>query len=128
MQTRHAAPMRGFCIIERGVIHNAGAHERFRASHNPGDLLTDNDLKTERATEPPKRWRNWYRARYASVLFNGRGEKRSVAAGQKYPGQYVWPSKEIAEQKSSECCGVAASGREYHKGFYLGAFPDGETP
>jgi hypothetical protein len=123
VQTRHAAPMRGFCIIERGVIHNAGAHERFRASHNPGDLLTDNDLKTERATEPPKRWVNWWRAE-ERAYDPTTGD--TFEPGEEYADENVWPSKDTAETDAAAALRLPRD--VYMLVTYLGAFPDGETP
>lgn len=80
------------------------------------DLLTERDLKTERATEPPKRWRNW---------FDSLTGRWSSGATGPQPGSKLWPSKDLAE--------TAAAGWEMHSNWrgkvkYLGAFPDGEAP
>lgn len=75
--------------------------------------LTELDRETK--TRPPKRWRNWYLVLEAFTSGSGRHYEPG-----KHPGAYVWPSKEIAEEKGLKSCGD----RDYVK--YLGAEPEGE--
>lgn len=93
------------------------------------DLLTDLDLKTERATEPPKRWRNWWR-----FSIPVRGLDRDYDQGD-HPGPIVFPSRDIAETvarhklehgKLTWSDGHKTPFSAYIE--YLGAFPDGEAP
>lgn len=93
------------------------------------DLLTDNDLQVTRATEPSKRWRNWWRVTQEFISIPT-GKLRVV--GEVYGAPVVWPSREIAEQKARD---TLATNRGYAGGqikrspdIYLGAFPDGEHP
>lgn len=89
------------------------------------DLLTDDDLRTERGPvkEPAKRWRNWYVA--LKHITKRTGER--YEPGEVYPSPCAWPSKDIAVTKatidqrpdSSHALGDAE---------YLGAFPEGERP
>lgn len=90
------------------------------------DLLTDVDLKTERALEPPKRWLNWWRIQ-VTVL----GECVKCAqedwrfAGQEYSdcacdGGY--PSVDVAETEAAQVLS------EYPFVEWLGAYPEGERP
>ncbi len=73
------------------------------------------DLDRETMTRPPKRWRNWYLVEVAFTSSSGRHYDPG-----KHPGAYVWPSRDIAEEKGRQSC----DGREdIH---YLGAEPEGE--
>lgn len=85
------------------------------------DVLTTVDVK--RALKPASRWRNWYRARMHGVI-----NSRYVCPGDIACGLGVWPSKEIAEQKSWE--GLPKRGALAFDlvNEYLGAYPEGERP
>jgi hypothetical protein len=81
-----------------------------------GDLLSDEDLQTQRATAPPKRWRNW-----ALVVapFKSKclvcGAVREPEVGSIYRGCCrTFPSKDIAES--------FAVNHPTSTSFYLGAF------
>lgn len=93
------------------------------------ELLTDDDLKTERATEPPKRWRNWWRATMPLDCMDCGHEP---AVGVPYGGcncpSAVFPSRDIAETEAADDLNyqVAAWGHQLEE--YLGAFPEGEQP
>ena len=77
--------------------------------------------RTETGTEPPKRWRNWYRAKIAHSP-NG----QNVAPGEAFCGYKVHPSKEVAEQKA---LAMMAGDAEYGElGTYIGAYPEGIAP
>lgn len=96
------------------------------------DLLTSPDLKTERATEPPKRWRNWWIANYPSVRtlcdLCG-GSVPFIKAGDKYATHcFPHPSKDVAESEASRQIedDIAEWGEQLDE--YLGAFPDGKAP
>lgn len=72
--------------------------------------------RTDKITEPSKRWRNKYRA--LRPYRNQHQERR--LPGQVYFASLTWPSKEIAETKAT--CGYRSS---VVLGYseYLGAFP-----
>lgn len=85
----------------------------------------DLDFAPEREAvkEPPKRWRNWYRA-----LTRFCDDDGLLRAGEVYHGTRLWPSKDAAESVASEesqdeRCAVGAGFSEY-----LGAYPEGERP
>lgn len=91
------------------------------------DVLWDDELRTERepAKEPPRRWRNWWRAdaawRKRCVVC---GHVEPVAAGRIYSAHCsTHPSKDIAETVAARLYTNPRYGRTY-----LGAFPDEEQP
>lgn len=92
-----------------------------------GDLLTDDDLKTERATEPPKRWFNWSASVNDAVYECSCGRDVRVRAGvARLPHcPTAHPSKDIAESKA--LADMQDVGRALYW-IYLGAFPEGERP
>lgn len=80
-----------------------------------GDLLTERDLKTERA--PPKRWKNKWRVFVRHCVSTANYEVRP-------PGVYwspeTYPSKEVAEQKARD---YLADDGELRIKEWLGAHP-----
>lgn len=78
-------------------------------------------LAQEPMKKPAKAWRNWWVALKKS---HADGQWRNP--GEPYPAPYVWPSKEIAEQKAATC--QAATSPNWGPYTYLGAFPEGERP
>lgn len=89
------------------------------------DLLTTPELK--RATEPAKRWRNWWRAHpFAEFVdIHGRTARADAQGIVAHPA--IWPTKEVAEAHALEAFDkLRAKGIE--PGEYLGAFPIEERP
>lgn len=104
------------------------------------DLLRDEDLRTERekAREPAKRWRNWWRAnirQFSLVLdANGRetGEEQLREAGEEWCSVAIFQSKDEAERRALE---IQLDAADEATAFdcaplltYLGAFSEGERP
>lgn len=59
-------------------------------------MSTDTKRKPEdKIAEPPKKWRNWYKATRDGITIKAR---RVVKLGDIYPGFDVFPSKELAEE------------------------------
>ena len=77
--------------------------------------------KAEKITEPPKRWRNWWKCLSETGVCPVRGH--AFREGEVFHGIAVYPTKEIAEERARE----AADRRIAEHGFlsleYLGAFP-----
>lgn len=74
----------------------------------------------EAATEPPKRWRNWWLSR--SDVIRRTGER--FPAGTAYEGDRLWPSKDAAETAALNQLREDA----YLPDQYIGAYPEGERP
>lgn len=83
------------------------------------------DIKTEKMVQPPKRWRNWWKV-LVNVYFQR--EKEIGKPGDIYVGEFVWPSKEVAEQKAADEIASGFQEVGIHVEEYLGALPDGERP
>lgn len=81
------------------------------------DLLTDDDLRTERAPlkEPPKRWRNLHEIVIPDDRLN---------VGDRYWGAYTYPSKEIAQQRAWDEQARIERMHARAGSRYVGAFPD----
>ena len=75
-----------------------------------------NDI-ADKMAEPPKRWRNWYRARHAFLCATTGPHE----AGDLFKGSRVWPTKDIAETKAvqNRYSSAVVGGSEY-----LGAEPE----
>lgn len=86
------------------------------------DLLTSDDLKTERATEPSRAWKNvvWHpeATPYRQGIF-GPGDVCSPAE---------WPTREVAEAKWRDWANQNDLFVERWSLQYLGAFPADEAP
>ncbi|MCL4715489.1 MAG: hypothetical protein KJZ75_11310 [Hyphomonadaceae bacterium] len=91
---------------------------------------TAEKTRTEKATDPAKRWRNWWRVNCA-FLSATTGKRHSI--GDIYAGDIAWPSKEIAEQRAMDnlATGRTSTGdviRRQPRDTYLGAYPEGQKP
>lgn len=80
--------------------------------------------KQETLTRPPRRWRNWWCALERCVEDNGKRHSK----GEEFAGQFVFPSKEVAEQKAVEVEieDFRRFGRVAIK--HIGAYAEGERP
>jgi hypothetical protein len=92
-----------------------------------GFVITDPRDGAETAKEPPKRWRNWWRA----LTFNHCANCGSPAeAGEIHVDccTRAYPSKDLAETNAVRAVAyqMENSGRALDE--HLGAFPDGERP
>lgn len=92
------------------------------------DLLTERDLKTERATEPPKRWRIKMQAKEELVL-----RDYVYQEGEFFQVGPHYPSKDAAESAAMDFLSHALDPPRDHEilanvAEYIGAFPDGEAP
>ncbi len=87
------------------------------------EIDVNDTARTDKIAPPPKKWRNWYRAK--CDLNWPISERPAPKRGEIYPGRLTFPSKEIAEQKSAE---LSRTGLPYshHNGQaeYLGAEPE----
>lgn len=84
------------------------------------DLIPDEELAREPVKEPPKRWRNWYKAHSNYTTKAG----DVCGPGHVYHGSRVWPSKDAAETAAHKPDTSVSLGLSQ----YLGAYPDGEEP
>lgn len=76
-------------------------------------------------TEPPRRWRNWFRVTWHQGYWCGRCDAE-LHPGQTYRDCSVFPSKDVAE--SAARLAMTASGTNIPLAVHLGAFPEGERP
>lgn len=87
------------------------------------------EVVREEAREPAKAWRNWYRAHIPQITFDG----RCVAAGERYHGNILCPSKDVAETVAHKFMGETfvsgprAGKRQGDFNDWLGAFPVEDT-
>lgn len=75
----------------------------FRLSASLNDeLLQDEDLASAPLKEPSKRWRNKWRCRFGGPVYRlDRTVLHShLQAGEAFFDDFVWPSREIAEQRA----------------------------
>lgn len=86
--------------------------------------MIEEKTRTEKATAPPKRWRNRWRL---SVRVRHAASGQEWEAGDQW-GTSIWPSREIAEQRAQEKLagtlrfnGVRKPTAHYIE--WLGAFP-----
>ena len=83
-------------------------------------------LAQEPIKEPAKRWRNWWKVIVDGVTSQETGEigrKGSIAVS-----MWLFPSKEVAEQKAVEDLAWNLNHNGFQTVDYLGAFPEGERP
>lgn len=90
------------------------------------DLLIDLDLKTERVSEPPKRWRNWWFSHGAG----DEGPWREGCDDQSNPqaDPTIYPSKDAAEAVADHQVEQMGAAQGPSLLTYLGAYPEGERP
>lgn len=100
-----------------------------------GDLLTDNDLKTERATEPVKRWFSWWLAKERGVSLCVNGVVYALPSQKPWRVPAAYPSRDAADTEAHEVIdqlrapfGISKRRFEELALEYLGAFPEGEAP
>lgn len=86
------------------------------------------ELERETLKEPPKRWRNWYRARFACGEVEDSGRVIRRKPGEVFSGDRLWPSREVAQTVGFESEAEDRARVGVVVCVYLGAFPDGETP
>lgn len=86
-------------------------------------LENEPDVAPHNATEPPKRWQNWFVALREHGFQNHPG---FVDAGEKFHGTHTWPSKDTAESAFQEDCDSHPWMMEFDE--YLGAYPVDDQP
>ena len=123
----HAAPSCGL-----STTRNAG--------NGSAQLLTDDDLRTERAPvkEPAKRWFMWWLAKASGVSLTVVESSVSYELPKNEPWQApaIYPSRDAADTEARDIIGKIrapypdVSERDFSELIleYLGAYPDGERP
>jgi hypothetical protein len=76
------------------------------------------------ATEPPKRWRNWWQASRDGLVGCGKCNVTWSMAKGDTVGDHCWthPSRDVAETVAAKHCESPFALQ------YLGAYPEGERP
>ena len=76
-------------------------------------------LKTEKITAPSKQWRNKWEA---TAVVQDRNTGKIFMPGESMWGIFIWPSKDIAEEKAIEWIAEHVHDRRFFR--HLGAFPE----
>ena len=80
--------------------------------------------------EPPKRWRNWWRAIQVHYTGDSMTTANRWRPGDIYPSEKQYPSKDVAETQAAKKLELRGSNGGLGAGFFefVGAFPEGERP
>ena len=100
-----------------------------QAGNGSAQVLTDDDLRTERAPvkEPAKRWLNWWRMLVPRLQPDPHG-RGTPARGLVYPGVQLHPSRDVAETIAAKLLADDIGKHGYALDENLGAYPEGERP